>query len=111
MAANLVTALGYLTTENHPVYKDNGYPAESGNHYHIKIVYEGQGRGDDNKRCYVYIRSAESTKQKRQNSVRARAKRRDQTQNLTNAQGIHPTTEVPKTQRVVRREIPQKSLR
>jgi len=56
MQSNLVTALGYLTTETHPVFKKDEYPAESGAYYHIKIVQEGQGRGEDNKRSYVYIR-------------------------------------------------------
>lgn len=45
------TALGYSSTKFHPNYKDGGYPAESGVHYHIEVREEGQ----KSRRTFIYI--------------------------------------------------------
>lgn len=47
----LNTALGYGSTKKHPSYKNAGYQAENGKHYHIRIVREGI----KTKRYFLYI--------------------------------------------------------
>ena len=55
-AAAINTALGYRSTRNHPSYKDGGYPAESGKHYHFEVREEGI----KNKRTFIYLQVVES---------------------------------------------------
>jgi hypothetical protein len=49
--AAINTALGYTSTRSHPIFKDTGYPAESGRHYHIELREEGER----SKRVLIYI--------------------------------------------------------
>lgn len=56
----LNTALGYGTTKKHPSYKDAGYQAENGKHYHIRIAREGV----KTKRYFLYIECLEDKHEK-----------------------------------------------
>ena len=50
--SDLNTALGYGSTEKHPSYKESGYEAENGKHYHVKFIREGLKV----KRWFIYVR-------------------------------------------------------
>nr|BFD68767.1 hypothetical protein HAGR004_37890 [Bdellovibrio sp. HAGR004] len=58
----LNTALGYGSTKKHPSYKDAGYQAENGKHYHIRIVREGI----KTKRYFLYIECLDDKSEKDQ---------------------------------------------
>lgn len=53
--AAINTALGYTSTRSHPIFKDTGYPSESGRHYHIELREEGER----SKRVLIYIQPLE----------------------------------------------------
>lgn len=58
LIATLNSSLGYLSTRKHPVYKDTGYPAESGAYYHIELREEGK----QYKRTWIYVKWVSSGK-------------------------------------------------
>ncbi len=71
IAALLNTALGYQSTEEHPVFGRDGYPSEDGRRFHIKIRDEGQGTGAA-RRKYIYVRETETCETNQKSSPEAK---------------------------------------